>query len=583
MASDFYQRTAALCEEFEKSQHSENIILQDTLRKINRREKETEETYKNLMKQLGELDQRIELMSFKLDKLNVLKDSVTSTRLSSWPESEDTFERNLKFYQSSSAFLKSPVGFGLSLFNSDFQTASTNSNYQIISKSPNLQTVSGNPNYQTVSTQTDLHILCGHCHFPVSIKQNFSRIQNIDYESEIQNANERANFVPSVAAENYNIVSQELLQNSQMKAQENSAFNQPVSGFIVTDHRLFETSENSSILFNKNSFLSENIPNTLKLNDSHFSDTAVTIIQPKNPVETYENKNISNTEITNSEKRSLEAERSDAVVDYDTNQMAAMRSDDESINHEFDFLENSKNNYTKLDSAQNLKAINDSMVKTVQQEEQHHAPYQQDSSTAEGIAYSDQDIAESKKTGNKKHPDIKNFMKDKNNDIKSDSSLSAGELHSPSVQSENMSAGSESDSFYEKESPLTATAAYQALLGNVAAVEKVIKTPVISDSESEDDVEHALATAVRKTSSVQPVVTSVVQREEKRDNVPHVEHETSRRASKSATVSKPQSKLSKSTRKVLGLDTSSGSEMEIEAKVPKNNDVDDDDEFDFYD
>ncbi|KFM67954.1 hypothetical protein X975_13521, partial [Stegodyphus mimosarum] len=248
--------------------------------------------------------------------------------------------------------------------------------------------------------------------------------------------------------------------------------------------------------------------------------------------------------------------------------MATVRSDNESINHEFDFLENSTNSYAKVDSAQNLKTVNDSVVEAVQQEEQHHAPFHQHSSTAEGIAYSDQDITESKKTRNKKHPDIKNVMKDRNNDMKSDSSLSAGELHSPSIQSENMSAGSESDSFYEKESPLTATAAYQSMLGNVAAVEKVTKTPAISDSESEDDVEHALATAVRKTSSVPPDVISVVQKEEKRDSIPHIEHETSRRASKSATVSKPQSKLSKSTRKVLGLDTSSGSEMEIEAKAP---------------
>lgn len=50
-----------------------NLPLDDYLEKINRREKESEKSYRDLLKHLEKMDKRTDQMSLKLEKLNALR------------------------------------------------------------------------------------------------------------------------------------------------------------------------------------------------------------------------------------------------------------------------------------------------------------------------------------------------------------------------------------------------------------------------------------------------------------------------------------------------------------------------------
>ncbi|GBN28872.1 hypothetical protein AVEN_91893-2 [Araneus ventricosus] len=93
-------------------------------------------------------------------------------------------------------------------------------------------------------------------------------------------------------------------------------------------------------------------------------------------------------------------------------------------------------------------------------------------------------------------------------------------------------------------------AAYQALLGNVSVAKPKQRSAPISDSDSEDEIENALANAVRRTSHIAFDAAILDPKVEKRkESIAEIKAERNTKSADSVSANKPQNKLSKNTRK----------------------------------
>ncbi|GFR16611.1 uncharacterized protein TNCT_658411 [Trichonephila clavata] len=574
MAAEFHKKTATLFEEFKKRElhflnvemnannsiNWKNTPLQEYLQKINKRERETEKTYRDLMKQMEELDRRTDQMSLKLEKLNALRNIAVNSNTTNWPSVEDNFERPLQSYYSNALLQNIPQVSHPSIQIGDFPSRN-----QTKMMHQNSLLDYSKYTFQSESTQTE-HIFCENCHFPLTMNSKvhvpsmnstsgFSNNTAVAISEKTQNqfSQEPAgnivntNIIPMESDENFNLEPKTNLNQSNvtMTIEERSLYDEKESfeaeKVILEDHRVINESS-----------------------EKQFAEIHV------------DNAATGDFIVDTEDRHYVEIRDDDLLFDNEDFKKTVSRSDDESMNHEFDFLESDKKTIPKSQSSASVpRGSND-----------HSTTDQKYIKVYDSVVLEEDSIPHENASQMEKDSDHREKMKHlaiSNSIGKADSSISAGPS-SPSLHSENYSIASESDSFSEKETPLTATAAYQALLGNVSIAQTKQKRPVVTESDTEDEIENALANAVRKTSYAAFDSAVPDQKIDKNvENVSETKPENSARKMSSVPANKPQNKLSKNTRKVLGLDTSSGSEMELEVKANNNKKDEDSDEFDFYD
>ncbi|GFS96769.1 uncharacterized protein NPIL_412561 [Nephila pilipes] len=581
MAAEFHRKTAILFEEFKKRElhflntemnanNSANwksnvsMPLQEYLQKINKRERETEKTYRDLMRQMEELDRRTDQMSLKLEKLNALRNIAVNSNTANWPSIEDNFARPLQSYYSNALLQNVPRVLHPCTQISDFSSRN-----QTDMRHHNALVDYSKCTFQSESTQTE-HIFCENCHFPITLNSKI-HIQNIDSSSPFSNETvvERCEKTPHQHSQkppgelnnvaNANIIPMGTIENHNREPKAN-----------LKASNVAMTSEGNSSLYERESFEPEKISfNDREAINESMNEKTVTEIHIDN-VET------DDFIVDREEKHYVEIKDDDLLFDNENFEKTISRSDDESINHEFDFLESDKRMIPKSQPASSVPHAQNSHLTA---DEKHIKEL--DNDVLKGSSISHESTSQMEKSS--EHGEKMKHLAVNNNSTKVDSSISAGPS-SPSLRSENISIASESDSFSEKETPLTATAAYQALLGNVNIAQTKQKRPPITESDTEDEIENALASAVRRASKITFDSGIPDQKIDKRvENIPEIKPESSARKMSSVPANKPQNKLSKNTRKVLGLDTSSGSEMELEVKANTNKKDEDSDEFDFYD
>ncbi|GFY42353.1 uncharacterized protein TNIN_420211 [Trichonephila inaurata madagascariensis] len=570
MAAEFHKKTATLFEEFKKRElhflnvemnannsiNWKNTPFQEYLQKINKRERETEKTYRDLMKQMEELDRRTDQMSLKLEKLNALRNIAVSSNTTNWPSIEDNFERPLQSYYSNALLQNIPRVSHPSIQVGDFL-----SGYQPKMIHQNSLLDNSKYTFQSESTQTE-YIFCENCHFPLTLNSkmhisNMNSTSDFTNETAVERSEKSQYQFPQERADsivNTNIIPIESNENLNLEPKTN-----------LNQSNVTMTTEKRS-LHERESFEAEKI----SLEDHRVINES----SEKSFAEIHVDNAATGDFVVDTEERHyVEIRDDDLLFDNEDLKKTVSRSDDESINHEFDFLESDKKTIPKSQSSASVP--NDRSTT----DQKYIKVY--DSGVLEENSIPHENTSQMEKDSD--HGEKMKHLAISNSIGKADSSISAGPS-SPSLRSENFSMASESDSFSEKETPLTATAAYQALLGNVSIAQAKQKRPVVTESDSEDEIENALANAVRKTSYAAFDSAIPDQKIDKNvENVSETKPENSARKMSSVPANKPQNKLSKNTRKVLGLDTSSGSEVELEVKANNNKKDEDSDEFDFYD
>ncbi|XP_055945474.1 uncharacterized protein LOC129976112 isoform X2 [Argiope bruennichi] len=661
MAAEFHRKTAALFEEFKKRElHFLNTEvnlnstvswknidspLQEYLQKINKREQETEKNYKDLMRQMEELGKRTDQMTMKLEKLNALRNVALSSNISTWPTTEDTYDRPFQSYYTNTLFQTTPrilsSGAAGSNFPSRIQPDISVSNHSFLHSS-------SKPNYNSVTTQTE-YIFCDNCNFPLILNSDMP-VSNLNFSSKTSNRtiskeseqNLSHNFAgtqENVDFPRETVVTKTIIENRKSIPKSNYNF----SDAQVNDHEdsmfmnertssgMAEVSLKEQELINRHleKRMSKNyIDNTVtseltnepvqKRMSEGYSDNVVTdeltnmsvqkrmsenyidnvdIEEPENvqfqkrmsesyidnvdieesanvPVqkrmsESYIDNAVTGDYVTHTEeKQYVEIQDSDLLSNDGNFEQTISKSDDESMQREFDFLESDKS--PKKQSLHQVSA-NNQMIEGITYNERYET--NQPEANYHTQSHTNQSLKVQEISGNGK----------KIEGASSKDSIYSTGLPTPSAHFENASIVSESDSLSE-ETPLTATAAYQALLGNVSVNKPKQKSAPISDSETEDEIENALANAVRRTSHIAFDAAVLDSKAEKRkESIPENKTEKNTKPIDSISSTRPQNKLSKNTRKVLGLDTSSGSEVELEVKSPANKIEEESDEFDFYD
>ncbi|GIX98074.1 uncharacterized protein CEXT_420641 [Caerostris extrusa] len=480
------------------------------------------------MKQMEELDKRTDQMSLKLEKLKALRNITINSSTSSWPSVSDNFDRLLPSYYTSALLQNTPQVLTPTLSFNEFVPRIQNDISHV--NFPSNYALS-KPELHSKLIQTE-HIFCENCHYPLTVNPqmyalNDNRTTVVTNETFIKETSQKLsheiephkalvfksdNIIPEAVKENYNLDPKP--STSEFNA---SAINE--ESHIAVNKRVSFKAEES----NAREQISLNEPSSEKVT--------------KTPT----NNALTGDFITHSEEKQY-IEIQDDLLSNDGNfERAISKSDDESMNHEFDFLESDKR---KNSNSHKFDEVSISQNSSLAVDERN--------------AYSelDEKSLSHVKTANllqTKPTDNNDKMKENNNSntIKSDSSSQA-------------------------------SAAYQALLGNVNVLKTKQKSAVIDSDSTEDEIEAALASAVRRSSNIVFDTEAPDQKIGKRkESTPETIPENNMKSRGSISISKPQNKLSKNTRKVLGLDTSSGSEVELEVKATISKKDEDSDEFDF--
>ncbi|GIY27420.1 uncharacterized protein CDAR_52551 [Caerostris darwini] len=576
MAAEFHRKTAALFEEFKKRElhflntemninnsinlkKNINLPLQEYLQKVNKREQETEKTYRDVMKQMEELDKRTDQMSLKLEKLKALRNITINSSTSSWPSVSDNYDRILPSYYTSALLQNTPQVLTPTLSLNEFVPRIQNDISHV--NFPSNYALS-KPELHSKLIQTE-HIFCENCHYPLTVNPqmyalNDNRTTVVTNETFIKETSQK--------------LSHEIDPHKTLVFKEDNIIPEAVKENYNLDPKP-STSEFNASAINEESHIAVNKRVSFKAEESNAREQ-ISLNEPSNEkvTKTPTNNALTGDFITHSEEKQY-IEIQDDLLSNDGNfERAISKSDDESMNHEFDFLESDKR---KNSNSHKFDEVSISQNSSLAVDERNaYSELNEKSLSHVKTAH----VLQTKPTDNN------DKMKENNNSnaIKSDSSSQG--VPSLPLHSENISAASESDSSSEKDVPLTASAAYQALLGNVNVLKTKQKSAVIDSDSTEDEIEAALATAVRRSSNIVFDTEAPDQKIGKRkESTPETIPESNMKSRGSISMSKPQNKLSKNTRKVLGLDTSSGSEVEIEVKATINKKEEDSDEFDFYD
>lgn len=518
MTQNFYLKTQSLHEEFQRREmhylnlerkfnmmlkKDHNVPLQEYRQKINEKEKETEETYRNIIKQMDRLGQHTDALTLKLEKLGIFQTSIQSTAASNQP------------------------------FNVQYHIQNQDVSHNVNMKS-SIQQIQSNSTYasRSMSTQTESVIYCNNCQ---------SLILN---QSQSSHTEDMANSCMNTS----------LLQSDKLQfAQASSSLNK--FGSSLNEHlnksQIAQTSINDAPIMlevNQNKNSNENyktecveggkfsvgiIQSGILLDEKHTLVGSNEILITENPQNIPGDKNINGSQTLANENNQSKSIDSETYVDV----CCVSKSDAESMNEEFNFLESEPVNTSTPSKPQND-------LKTFVTPSKDVNINIKNAANSSGI-HPNQNIVKHKKAN-----DLQPSTEVEIGDDKSDSSSSVTGPHSS-----NISVASDSDKIYEKELPLTASAAYKALLRNSVTSMESKKND--SEYESEDEVENTLANTVQRT---------------------NVEL-------KPTSMNKSQSKiqLSKNTRKVLGLDSSSSSEVEMAVNCPEKKVEEDSDEFEFYD
>ncbi|XP_054718375.1 uncharacterized protein LOC129227790 isoform X2 [Uloborus diversus] len=521
--SEFYKRNAALYEEFQRKEQqflnsekslnsflvtkTSNDSLQEYLRKINQRERETEEVYKNLIRQMDDMDRRTDQMFFNIEKLSILKSTMFDPHLSAWRNVQERIETPVPSYPVSSTL---NVGYNPE-------------NWNILKQDSCVQTED---------------LFCDQCHFLLSHNTSNHKDANAFYESNIEETGINTANHPKTSTPDFNDINHafdltqsisEVLDHKTERDITLNASNQlkiendigrltfqserkvdmPSGRSIQTDNAKSNFELERKVDISRDSILTSNL-----LTDQNINVSNVVVLP--NAVEEAQvvGEEIHQREEENSQP--LNASVRDEPTLNESN--VGTKSDDESMNHEFNFLESEKSNesYRLGEDVQNYKNSNN----LSERDTGAHAGLNETITVAKKDIYPDNDLATDKVGA----AEVMSHLNVKADDLRSESSMSAAELQSP-LHSEPVSVESDLDDFFDKETPLTNTPAYQALLGNNLTF-KVQKKQVSSDSESEDSVEKALSKAVKKPSSLTPSLPPEVQKAEPKKEMSSIEKKT---------------------------------------------------------
>ncbi|XP_015910705.2 uncharacterized protein [Parasteatoda tepidariorum] len=591
MASDFYKKTKDLFEEFQKRElqylnaeiaaksHFQylNEPAQKYLETLNKREKENEEDYFGLMRQMEQLDQHTESITANLRKLESLRLSMSS-KTPMWPYSSNTYDRSFNDYTLSNT-LKTDYTPNEIFLNTK---QSVSSKQRVV---------------EHAFTQTDL-MFCENCQFPLTVSSNLRLDESLSPNESLNRVVQSFQSLPIEGVErdvvsDMTIPLNDFMHKNERNLNSNKEINKEKPSVVI--HSLPKIPEEppvqKEILHDKYQTISTDISLPVPLNARSLENkintadaNIPTVIEHKENV-VYEK--INQQLITDIPVATDYKENVDQGINKHLKTGTPTTTDSKEIVP--DVMLNETVNILSSDAKETDKNLHSSVV----WEDFALSEKNKDSDLVTSIVVSDlsalsvplnvsQIESEGEITTLKNNLIKSDVLKqDILSDKGSESPIIAG-APSPSPYSDTASAPSDSDSFDEKER-LKESAAYQALLGNVSATKKIQKTIAYSESESEDEVEKALANAARKSSSVPTTIT--VQEEKPDDSHKNDASEPKAKSEprKSISLGKSQ-QLSKSTRKVLGLDTSSGSEGEIRIpeKTSQKTVEDSDDEF-FYD
>ncbi|CAL1270475.1 unnamed protein product [Larinioides sclopetarius] len=604
MAAEFHRKTAALFEEFKKRElhflntevnlnssvnwkNNINTPLQEYLQKINKREQETEKTYKDLMRQMEDLGKRTDQMTLKLEKLNALRNTALSSNISTWPSIGATYDRSFQSYYSNNPLHTTPKMLSADMPVSDFppriqpDVSFINSSFQ---HSPSK------PNYHSITTQTE-YIFCDNCLFPLILSSEKpapnlnlpARISNktVGVEHEQNISNKVASSQENVEFSRETIVTKSVVENNNLVPKSNRNFsdlrlghddsilakekvpseivemsltdqkliNEPVGkrmskssvdNTVTSDFPNEQIQRRLSEKYTDNAVANELVPKRMSQDytDNVVTDEITDVPVQKRMSESYIDNAVTGDYITHTEeKQYIEIQDNDLLSNDGNFEPTISKSDDESMSHEFNFLDSDK---SKIPKRQPFHQVSGDTNSQLTESVKHRENTQLEASYATTQSNPNTQLLKVQKTsGSGEKIGVNN----------KDLSYSVGPP-SPSAHSENTSIISESDSFSEKETPLTATAAYQALLGNVNVSKPKQRTTPISDSDSEDEIENVLANAVRRTSHIAFDAAALNPKAEKRkESVAEIKTERNTKSADSVSANKPQNKLSKNTRK----------------------------------
>ncbi|GBN58566.1 hypothetical protein AVEN_77245-1 [Araneus ventricosus] len=542
-----------------------NTPLQEYIQKINKREQETEKTYKDLMRHMEDLGKRTDQMTLKLEKLNALRNVALSSNISALSSTEATYDRPFQSYYSNSLLQTTPKMLSTDVPVSDFHPR-IQPDVSFISHS--FQHSSSKPNYHSVTTQTE-YIFCDNCHFPLILssempvpnlnlpartcdktvtKENEQNVshnpartwENVEFPRETivtKSVVENNNLVPksnnnfsdpqvndhddsmlmnermSSGIAEISLKEQELMNEQVGKRMSKSYFDNAVTGDFTNEpvqKRMSESFTDNAVAdglanelvqkrmsksFTDNA-VADGVANELvqkrmpkSYTDNAFTDEPTNVSVQKRMSETYIDNAVTGDYITHTEeKQYIEIQDNDLVSNDGNFEQTISKSDDESMSREFNFLDSDK---SKIPKRQPLHQMSGDSNSQLTEGVKHHENTQLEASYATQSNPNTHLLKVQQTSGSGEKIGVST----------KDLSYSVGPP-SPSAHSENTSIVSESDSFSEKETPLTATAAYQALLGNVSVAKPKQRSAPISDSDSEDEIENALANAVRRTSHI---------------------------------------------------------------------------------
>lgn len=615
MTANFYQNTSLLYEEFQKRElehirlgrmttksifHNDKEPLKKYLAKISERERQMERNSRSLMNQMEDLDRRIEMMTLKVEKLAVLQNNLRF--------------RNTSIFSSTDSLQNLPESYKFS--------------QPIFYSTPKFQTEKLASNFESASSQTENIITCNHCNNQISLNLESSNnsipcppINMATLKLMQENSMEMFSSNRTPSPLDY-VLSSERKQNLSVRQNDSNIvsglnqsaivdINQPTrnEGILKSQEyskcvshlnnsvTVMDTNEaaiigDRRISLTQGQNVGSNLTNAAVITSS--SQPAAPKADIKQSYSLHNNTNVDNsygseaktqtvvsTQQISDANNSISPETTTSMKDHSS--FRKLKSTG-SIDNEFDFLEtdnkdetyrvdNTDNNQNKLNNFHQQNENTEVSTNDVGHSDAQTSVMLKMASETDSL---DDSRLQNMETGLKQDSHMKNTDK-KNKIAFADNDLLDNKGNrSPSVHSENLSVTDVEDSLSEPNVPLTASAAYQALLGNVP-IQKVSENRVLSDSESEDDIENAIAYAVRKSSNESDL--GEVSEKQKPELGKAEEKQTKK--PKLSTAQKPKTKLTKQTRKILGLDTSSGSEVEIETKVVDT--TKESDEFDFFD